>query len=74
MELFKKIENKKTQAFLNKEEGATLPTFDMKLHSLMRVFDGMIVKIHAHRADDIMTAVRISKEGISLVLISLMSP
>ncbi|MBN2605464.1 MAG: amidohydrolase [Bacilli bacterium] len=52
----------KTQAFLNKEEDAVKPPFDMKLHSLMRVFDGMIVKIHAHRRDDIMTAIRIAKE------------
>jgi len=61
--LFKAKEyHKKYHAFLNKEEDAKEPSFDMKLHSLMRVFDGMIVKIHAHRADDIMTAVRISKE------------
>lgn len=52
----------KYQAFVNKEEDAKEPAFDMKLHSLMRVFDGMPVKIHAHRADDIMTAIRISKE------------
>ncbi len=44
------------------EEGANKPNFDMKLHSLMRVFDGMLVKIHAHRSDDIMTAIRIAKE------------
>jgi len=44
------------------EEGATKPTFDMKLHSLMRVFDGLKVKVHAHRSDDIMTAIRIAKE------------
>ena len=61
--LFKAKEyHKKLNAFLNKEEDAKEPPFDMKLHSLMRVFDGMIVKIHAHRADDIMTAIRISKE------------
>jgi len=61
--LFKaKDYHKKYYAFLNKEEEAKEPPFDMKLHSLMRVFDGMIVKIHAHRADDIMTAIRISKE------------
>jgi imidazolonepropionase-like amidohydrolase len=61
--LFKaKDYHKKYKAFINKEEDAKEPTFDMKLHSLMRVFDGMIVKIHAHRADDIMTAIRISKE------------
>ncbi len=61
--LFKAKEyHKKYHAFLNKEEDAKEPPFDMKLHSLMRVFDGMIVKIHAHRADDIMTAIRIAKE------------
>ncbi len=52
----------KIKAWENKEEDAKEPAFDMKLHSLMRVFDGMLVKIHAHRADDIMTAVRIAKE------------
>ncbi len=61
--LFKAREyHSKYHAFLNKEKDATEPAFDMKLHSLMRVFDGMIVKIHAHRRDDIMTAIRISKE------------
>lgn len=61
--LFKAREyHKKYHAFKNKEEDATEPPFDMKLHSLMRVFDGMLVKIHAHRADDIMTAIRIAKE------------
>lgn len=61
--LFKAKEyHKKYQAWVNKEEDAKEPAFDMKLHSLMRVFDGMIVKIHAHRADDIMTAIRIAKE------------
>jgi len=52
----------KYNAYLKKEKDAKEPAFDMKLHSLMRVFDGMIVKIHAHRADDIMTAIRIAKE------------
>lgn len=36
--------------------------YDHKLHSLMRVFDGLPVKIHAHRADDIETAIRIMEE------------
>ncbi len=61
--LFKaKDYHKKYNAWINKEDEAKEPPFDMKLHSLMRVFDGMIVKIHAHRADDIATAIRISKE------------
>jgi imidazolonepropionase-like amidohydrolase len=35
----------------------------------MRVFDGMLVKIHAHRSDDIMTAIRISKEfGLNVTI------
>lgn len=36
--------------------------FDNKMHSLMRVFDGMPIKIHAHRLDDIATAIRIMEE------------
>ena len=36
--------------------------YDLGLHSLMRVFDGMRVKIHAHQADDILTAIRIGEE------------
>jgi imidazolonepropionase-like amidohydrolase len=61
--LFKAKEyHKKYNAWLNNETDAKEPAFDMKLHSLMRVFDGMLVKIHAHRADDIMTAIRVAKE------------
>lgn len=38
------------------------PKFDMKLHSLMRVFDGMPVKFTAKRTYDILTAIRIAEE------------
>lgn len=38
------------------------PKFDMKLHSLMRVFDGMLVKFAANQAYDILTAIRIGEE------------
>lgn len=38
------------------------PKFDIKLHSLMRIFDGMLVKFTAHQAYDIITAIRIGKE------------
>ena len=59
----------KIQAWKNEEEDAKEPPFDMKLHSLMRVFDGMLVKIHAHRTDDIETAIRISKEfGLNVTI------
>lgn len=54
--------HKKYNAWVNKEDDAKEPPFDMKLHSLMRVFDGLKVKIHAHRSDDIMTALRVINE------------
>ncbi len=39
------------------------PPFDMKLEAMIPVIEGRIpLKCHAHRADDIMTAVRIAKE------------
>ncbi|RXM75446.1 amidohydrolase [Clostridium tetani] len=38
------------------------PKFDIKLHSLMRVFDGMLVKFTTHQAYDILTAIRIGEE------------
>ena len=46
---------------LNKGEDVKF-NIDFKMHSLMRVFDGLPVKIHAHRADDIVTAIRILEE------------
>lgn len=36
--------------------------YDLGMHSLMRVFDGLRVKVHAHQADDILTAIRICEE------------
>lgn len=48
------------KSYKNKEENSF--KFDLHLQSLMRVFDGLRVKIHAHQADDIMTAIRISEE------------
>ena len=44
-----------------KGESSSL-SFDLDMHSLMRVFDGMPVKIHAHKANDIRAAIRIGKE------------
>lgn len=41
--------------------------YDLAMHSLMRAFDGMLVKIHAHQANDILTALRIGEEfGLNL--------
>lgn len=46
------------------------PDYDMKMEALMKVLKGEIpLKAHAHRADDILTAIRIAKEfnvGITL--------
>ena len=46
------------------------PKFDMKLEALIPVLKGEIpLKAHAHRADDICTAIRIAKEfGVKLTL------
>ena len=42
-------------------------SYDLAMHSLMRAFDGMLVKIHAHQANDILTALRVGKEfGLNL--------
>ena len=56
--------HRKYLAYLEKLNNGEDVTFDvdLKMHSLMRVFDGLPVKIHAHRADDIETAVRILEE------------
>ena len=47
-----------------------MPKFDMKAESLMRVLKGELpLKAHAHRADDIMTAIRIAGEfGVSVTV------
>lgn len=46
----------------NKEENEK-PEFDIKLDSLIPVVKGeLLVKAHAHRTDDIFTAIRIAKE------------
>ena len=53
-----------------KEEGSKRPKFDMKLEALAPVLRGEIpLKAHAHRADDICTAIRIAREfGVKLTL------
>ena len=45
------------------EDNSKLPKFDMKMEALIPVLKGDIpLKAHAHRADDICTAIRIAKE------------
>jgi imidazolonepropionase-like amidohydrolase len=60
----------KTRRYLaDKEEGKN-PGFDMKLEAMIPVIKGELpLKAHAHRADDILTSIRIAKEfGIKLTL------
>ncbi len=58
----------KTKAYKEKKEEAgidktKLPAFDMKLEALLPVLERKVpLKAHAHRADDILTAIRIAKE------------
>ncbi|MDF2522858.1 MAG: amidohydrolase [Clostridiales bacterium] len=46
------------------------PEYDIKLESLVDVLEGKIpLKAHAHRADDILTAIRIAKEfGVKITI------
>ncbi|NLN84243.1 MAG: amidohydrolase [Firmicutes bacterium] len=56
------------QNYLNKiaraeEEGKPLPDRDLKLEAIGRVLKGELkARIHAHRADDILTAIRLAEE------------
>lgn len=63
------------QDYLRRKEAAgddvqKQPKFDMKLEALIPVLKGEIpLKAHAHRADDICTAIRIAKEfGVKMTL------
>ncbi len=65
----------KAQLYLRKKEAAgddlsKLPPFDMKMEALIPVLRREIpLKAHAHRADDIFTAIRIANEfGVRLTL------
>ena len=70
-ELFKAKEylDKKNRAV--EDEDAEAPEFDLKLEALLPVIKGELpAHFHAHRADDIATAVRIAKEfGLKYVII-----
>jgi imidazolonepropionase-like amidohydrolase len=52
------------------DDPAKRPEFDLALESLLPVINGQIpLKAHAHRVDDIMTAIRIAEEfGLGLTL------
>lgn len=55
--------DRKIQAAKEAGDDSKLPGFDQKLEALLPVVRGeMPLKAHAHRADDIFTAIRIAKE------------
>lgn len=60
----------KTQRYLQDKKDGKNPAFDMKLEAMIPVIEGEIpLKAHAHRADDILTAIRIAKEfGVKMTL------
>lgn len=60
----------KTQRYMQDKENGKDPAFDMKLEAMIPVLKGEIpLKAHAHRADDILTSIRIAKEfGVKITL------
>ena len=60
----------KTQRYMEDKENGKNPAFDMKLEAMIPVIKGELpLKAHAHRADDILTSIRIAKEfGVKLTL------
>lgn len=51
------------EEYLKDKEDNDKPEYDMRLEALIPALKGdLIVKVHAHRADDILTALRIAKE------------
>ena len=60
----------KAKRYYEDKENGKSPSFDMKLEAMIPVIKGEIpLKAHAHRADDILTSIRIAKEfGVKLTL------
>ena len=53
----------KTKRYIEDKENGKNPGFDMKLEAMIPVIKKqMPLKVHAHRSDDILTAIRIAKE------------
>ena len=60
----------KTRRYMEDKENGKNPGFDMKLEAMIPVLKGEIpLKAHAHRADDILTSIRIAREfGLGITL------
>ena len=53
----------KAKAYADAKDRGLIPNFDMKLEAMEPVIRGELpLKVHAHRSDDIFTAIRIAKE------------
>lgn len=63
-------EQRKMAGYPDKTDWSKMPAYDPKLEALVPVIRGELpLKAHAHRADDIFTAVRIAKEfGVGLAI------
>ena len=60
----------KAKRYLEAKEAGKEPNYDMKMEAMLPVMRGEIpLKAHAHRADDILTSIRVAKEfGVKLTL------
>jgi len=60
----------KTKRYMEDKESGKAPAFDMALEAMIPVIKGELpLKAHAHRADDILTSIRIAKEfGVKITL------
>ncbi len=60
----------RTKNYMEQKEAGKCPAYDAKLEAMLPVLKGEIpLKAHAHRADDILTSIRIAKEfGVGLTL------
>ena len=60
----------KTKRYVADKESGKNPPFDMKLEAMTPVFtEGLPLKCHAHRADDILTSIRVAREfGVNITL------
>ncbi len=60
----------KARRYMQDQEAGKNPAFDIKLEAMLPVLRGEIpLKCHAHRADDILTSIRIAKEfGVGITL------
>ena len=69
--LMKAVEYKKMKEDYERDsENFDKPDYDIKMEALLKVLNGEIpLKAHAHRADDILTAIRIAKEfGVGITI------